>query len=139
MKTIVCAVDESPGAAEAVAVAAALSQALGLRLVLAHIVDGDRRGNGVGVPGVQAQQAGQRLLERVAYTHRLERGADRRAEVGDRASELSRIAGEEAAVVILVGSNTRHRRRRSLMSRLSSELRSTAPCPVVIVPPRPRR
>jgi nucleotide-binding universal stress UspA family protein len=139
MKTIVCAVDESPGAAEALIVAAGLSNDLGLRLVLAHVVDGHRRTNGVGIGGKRAQEGGQRLLERVAHTHSLKRGADRRAEVGDRASELSRIAGEEAAAVIVVGSRSRSRRRRSLMSRLSAELKDTAPCPVLVVPPRPRR
>ena len=139
MQTIVCAVDESPGAAEAVSVAAGLSKDLRLRLVLAHVVDGHRRTNGVGMGSVQARQGGQRLLERVAVNHSLESASDRRAEVGDRVSELSRIAGEEAAVVIVVGSRSRHRRRRNLVSRLSAELRSTAPCPVVVVPPRPRR
>jgi nucleotide-binding universal stress UspA family protein len=139
MQTIMCAVDESPGAAEAVAVAARLSKDLRLRLVLAHVADGCRHTNGVGNGGVQAQEEGRRLLERAALKHSLESAADRRAEVGDRASELSRIAGEEAAVVILVGSRTGYRRRRSLMSRLSSELRSTAPCPVVVVPPHPLR
>jgi nucleotide-binding universal stress UspA family protein len=139
MKTILCAVDESPGAAEAVAVASGLSNDLGLRLVLAHVVDGYRRTNGGAIGGAQSQQGGQRLLERVARKHNLESAADRRTEVGDRASELSRIAGEEAAVVIVVGSRSRYRRRRSLMSRLSTELRSTAPCPIVVVPPRPRR
>ena len=139
MKTIVCAVDESPGAAEAIAVASGLSNDLGLRLVLAHVVDGYPPTNGMTMGGIQAQDGGQRLLERIARTHSLEGGADRRAEVGDRASELSRIAGEEAAAVIVLGSHSRSRRRRSLMSRLSAELRSTAPCPVVVVPPRPRR
>jgi predicted AAA+ superfamily ATPase len=52
------------------------------------------------VDGVEAQQGGQRLLERIARKHSLESRADHRAEVGDRASELSRIAGEEAAAVI---------------------------------------
>lgn len=137
MQTIVCAVDESPGAAEAVSVAAGLSKDLRLRLVLAHVVDG--RTNGVGTGGVLARQEGQRLLERVALNHSLESAADRRAEVGDRVSELSRIASEEAAVVIVVGSRSRYRRRRNLVSRLSAELRSTAPCPVLVVPPRPRR
>jgi nucleotide-binding universal stress UspA family protein len=139
LQTIVCAVDESPGAAEAIAVAAALSEGLGLRLVLAHVVDGYRRTNGVDLGGVQGHRCGQRLLERVAQTHSLESTADRRAEVGDRASELSRIAGEEAAVVIVVGSRGRYRDRRGRLSRLSAELRSTAPCPVVVVPPHPRR
>jgi nucleotide-binding universal stress UspA family protein len=139
MQTILCAVDESPGAAEAIAVAAGLSKGLGLRLVLAHVVDGYRRTNGVDTDRLQAHRAGQLLLERVACEHGLQRGADRRAEVGDRASELSRIAGEEAAVVIVVGSRVRYRRRPSRMSRLSAELSSTAPCPVLVVPPRPRR
>jgi nucleotide-binding universal stress UspA family protein len=139
MQTIVCAVDESPGAAEAVSVAAGLSKDLRLRLVLAHVVDGHRHTNGLGMGGVEAQEEGRRLLEQVALKHGLESAADRRAEVGDRVSELSRIAGEEAAVVILVGSRPGYRRRRSLMSRLSAELRSTAPCPVVVIPPRPRR
>jgi nucleotide-binding universal stress UspA family protein len=43
------------------------------------------------------------------------------------------------AVMIVLGSHNRSRGRRNLMSRLSAELRSTAPCPVVVVPPRPRR
>jgi nucleotide-binding universal stress UspA family protein len=132
-------VDESPGAAEAVSVAAGLSKDLRLRLVLAHVVDGYRRSNGVRMGDAQAEEEGRRLLVRVALKHSLEAAADRRAEVGDRVSELSRIAGEEAAVIIVVGSRSRYRRRRSLVSRLSAELRSTAPCPVVVVPPRRRR
>jgi nucleotide-binding universal stress UspA family protein len=139
MKTILCAVDESPGAAEAVAVASGLSNDLGLRLVLAHVVDGYRHTNGIAMGGIKAQEGGRRLLERIARTHSLAGSADRRAEVGDRASQLSRIAGEEAAAMIVLGSHNRSRGRRNLMSRLSAELRSTAPCPVVVVPPRPRR
>jgi nucleotide-binding universal stress UspA family protein len=139
LQTIVCAVDESPGAGEAVEVAAALSSGLGLRLVLAHVVDGYRRADGVGTRDAQADRRGQRLLERVVRNHRFEPGADRRVEVGDRASELSRIAGEEVAVVIVVGSCGRYRRGRGRLSRLSAELNSTAPCPVVVVPRRPRR
>ena len=138
MQAIVCGVDESLGAAEAIEVAAVLSEGLGLRLVLAHVVDGYRRTNGVDV-GLQGHREGQRLLERIARKLSLEPEVDYRAEVGDRGSELSRIAAEEAAAVIVVGSRSRSRRRRSLISRLSAELRSTAPCPVVVVPPRPRR
>jgi nucleotide-binding universal stress UspA family protein len=136
MRAIVCAVDESPGAAEAVAVAAGLSKDLGLRLVLAHVADGYRRADGaLGADGVQAQEGGQRLLERVARGHNLQSAADLRVEVGDRASELLRIAGEEAAVVIVVGSRSQSRRRRTLVSGLSAELRSMELCPVLVVPP----
>jgi hypothetical protein len=88
----VCAVDESPGAAEAIAVAAGLSKGLGPRLVLAHVIDGCRHTNCPDTGSVQAHRTGQLLLERIARGHKLERGADRRAEVGDRASELSRVA-----------------------------------------------
>jgi nucleotide-binding universal stress UspA family protein len=139
MQTIVCAVDESPGAAEAIAVAAVLSKDLGLRLVLAHVVDGYRRTNGADPGSAQPHRAGQRLLDRVARKHSLENGADRRVEVGNRASELSRVAGEEAAVAIVVGSRGRNWRGRGRMTRLSTELRSTARCPVVVVPLPPRR
>ena len=139
IKTILCAVDESSGAAEAVVVASGLSNDLGLRLVLAHVVNGYRRTNDAGMDDAQAQQVGLRLLARIAQTYGLDGSAECRAEVGDRASELSRIAGEEAAALIVLGSHRRARRWRSLMSRLSAELTSTAPCPVVVVPPRPRR
>src|SRR5438105_2002402 len=124
MQAIVCAVDESLGAAEAIEVAAALSEGLGLRLVLAHVVDGYRRTNGVDV-GLQGHREGQRLLERIARRHNLESAVDRRAEVGDFASQLSRIAGEAAAVVLVIGSRSRDRRGRGRLSRLSAELRST--------------
>jgi nucleotide-binding universal stress UspA family protein len=139
MKTILCAVDGSPGAAEAVTVAAGLSKDLGLRLVLAHVADSQRAMTTVGACRVQAQEQGQQLLDRLVHQHSLDGATDRRSETGDRASELSRIAGEEAAAVIVVGSRSQSRRRRSLMSRLTAELRAIAPCPVVVVPPRPRR
>jgi nucleotide-binding universal stress UspA family protein len=138
MRTIMCAVDESPGAAETIEGAAGLSKGLGLRLVLAHVVEGHRRTNGLQMGALEAHQAGSRLLERIALKHNLE-PTDRRVDVGDRASELSRIAGEEAAVVIVAGSRGRYRRGRARLSRLSAELRSTAPCPVVVVPPHWRR
>ena len=139
MPTIVCAVDESPGAAEAITVAVDLSKRLGLRLVLAHVVEGHRRTKGADPDGGQVHTTGQRVLEQVTRKHNLESGTDRRTEAGDRARELSRIASEEAAAVIVIGSRGRHRRRPGRLSRLSAELRSTAPCPVVVVPPRPRR
>jgi nucleotide-binding universal stress UspA family protein len=137
MKTIVCAVDKSPGAAEALRIAAGLSKGLGLRLVLAHVAEGFRLPDGTaGVTGLQAQRAGQRLLEHLAREHVLSGDADRRAEVGERASELARIASEEAAALIVVGSRTQGRRRRRLLSGLAAELNGTAPCPVLVVPPR---
>ena len=136
MKTIVCAVDSSPGAAEAVKIAAGLSRDLGLRLVLAHVAEGYRLADAAdSVTGRQAQERAQRLLAQLAQEQGLNSDADVRAEAGDRASELARIAGEEAAAVIVVGSRSRGRRRHRPLSGLAVELNGTAPCPVLVVPP----
>jgi two-component system, NarL family, sensor histidine kinase UhpB len=78
LQTIVCGVDESPGAVEAIAVATGPSKGLGLRLVLGHVFDGYRGTNGVDLGGVRGHRAGQWLLERVAREHSLDSAADRR-------------------------------------------------------------
>jgi nucleotide-binding universal stress UspA family protein len=88
---------------------------------------------------VQERDSGRRLLDQVTRDHNLDGGADCRAEAGDRVSELARIAAEEGAVLIVVGSGGRARRGRGRLSRLSTDLRSTAPCPVFVVPPSRRR
>jgi hypothetical protein len=75
LQTIVCDVDESPGAVEAIAVAAGPSKVLGLRLVLGHVFDGYRGTNGVDLGGVRGHRAGQWLLERVAREHSLDSAA----------------------------------------------------------------
>jgi nucleotide-binding universal stress UspA family protein len=139
MATIVCAVDDSPGAAVAVAVAKELAAALDLRLILAHVAHGYRLDSGgESLTGVQGRRGGARLLERLVGEHGLRGGAEQRVEVGDPVEELSRIAREEAAAVMVVGSRTRGLRRR-LQSTLAGELAQTAPCPVLVVPPASRR
>jgi nucleotide-binding universal stress UspA family protein len=140
MRTIMCAVDGSPGAAEAVRVAAALRQSLGLRLVLTHVADGYRLPDGpAGISGVKAQEGAERLLERVAREHGIDGDADRRAEVGDRVQELARVAHEEAAALIVVGARRQGRRGRRLLSGLATGLTGISSCPVVVVPPPARR
>ena len=124
MKTIVCAVDESLEAAEALKVATRLSDDLHLRLVIAHVA--------VGSDLASSESA----LDRIVRGHGLDGCADRRAEVGDRESELARIASEEAAAMIVVGSRSGERRRR--VSGLITELSATSPCPVMVVPPPSR-
>jgi len=135
--TIVCGIDDSPGAAEALRVARTLSTTLNLRLVLAHIADGWNTGVDEGVATSQARRGGDRLLERAAGEPALR--AERRVEVGDPAEALAQIAAEEAATVIVVGSRRQGRLRPGLRSGLAGELAASAPCPVVIVPPPLRR
>jgi nucleotide-binding universal stress UspA family protein len=134
--TIVCGIDDSPGAVAALRVARTLSADLKLRLVLAHVAAGWSAGADESLTTNQARQGGDRLLERAAREHDLQ--AERRVEVGEPAQALARIAAEEAATLIVVGSRRQGRLRPGLRSGLAGELAASAPCPVVIVPP-PRR
>ena len=135
MGTIVCAVDDSPEAEEALRVAARLSSDAGLRLVAAHV---EERAD-AGSDHRSAEQRGRQLLDRLLARQGLNGNADKRVEVGERASELARVAREEAASVILVGSRRRHWWRGRRMSSLTADLAATATCPVVVVPPVARR
>lgn len=131
MGTLVCAVDDSPEAAEALRVAARLSRDAGLRLVVVHVED--TVGAGSALRGT-APQRGRQFLDRLLAMQDLNGGVDRRVEVGAPAKELARVAAEEAASLILVGSR-RRRWWRSRTSSLTADLSATAGCPVVIVPP----
>ena len=134
--TIVCAFNDSPGAVEAVRVANALSAGFGVRLVLAHAAGGFSDA-AESLSTVRALQGGARLLERTAHEHKL--AAEQRVEAGEPAEVLSRIAAEERATVIVVGSRRQGRRRAKLRSVLAEDLAATASCPVVVVPPPRRR
>jgi nucleotide-binding universal stress UspA family protein len=132
MATIVCAVDESPGAREALRTASALSSALGLRLVLAHVAKRLRH------PAAPAQAAardrGASLLLRLCAEYGLDGRTEWRVEVGDCATELARIAAEEAAAVIVLGARGPRRLRQGVVGDLATELKGTSSCPVVVVP-----
>lgn len=138
--TVVCGVNESRGARHAARVAGALSEQLGLRLVLAHVVDGFTVADGTvgddeSVTTVQARKGGKRLLDQLAGEQRLRR-ADQRIEVGDPAERLAQIAAEERAALILVGARAQGRRwRPTLRSDLSRDLALVTSCPVLVVPP----
>lgn len=132
MGTIVCAVDDSPEAEEALRVAVRLSADAGLRLVVAHVQEPGDAGGSNHRP---AEEHGRQLLERLLASHGLNGDADRRVEVGERASELARVAAEEAASVIVVGSRRRHWWQGRRTSKLTADLAATAACPVMVVPP----
>jgi len=134
--TIMCGINDSPGAAEALRVAETLSSDLNVRLVLAHVASGWAGGGDESLTTSQARHGGNRLLERAAREHNL--AAEQRVEVGEPAEALARIAAEEAATLIVVGSRRQGWRRASLRSGLAGELVSIAACPVVVVPPRQR-
>jgi nucleotide-binding universal stress UspA family protein len=138
--TVVCGVNESRGARDAARVAGALSEQLGLRLVLAHVVDGftvvdGTVGDDESVTTTQAREGGKRLVDRLVAEQHIN-GADQRIEVGDAAERLAEIAADERAALILVGARGQGRRwRPTLRSDLSRDLARVTSCPVLVVPP----
>ena len=142
--TIVCGVTDSEAGRSALALAAELSERLGLRLVLVHVADGiaPLDVNGAGSESVSTPTDGkgaERLVARLAAEHGVAKSAEWRSAVGDPAALLGRIAAEEAADLIVVGSRTRGRLRRGLESRLARQLETETPVPVLIAPPQTRR
>src|SRR5690348_16822474 len=103
--TLLCAVTDGAENDDAVAQAVALSERLGLRLVLAHVVD-RVASPGDGDESVTMRgdhEAAERELAELAQDHQVSATADRRVVVGDPSALLAQIAGEEAADVIVVG------------------------------------
>jgi nucleotide-binding universal stress UspA family protein len=139
--TVVCVVSDGAENDDAVEQAIAFSERLGLRLVLAHVVEGiTTLGHGDESVTMKAErEAAERLLADLARDHRIEETAERRVAVGDPASVLGQIASEEAADVIVIGARTRGWRRRHLDSRLAEELETETPLAVLIAAPRGRR
>lgn len=133
--TIVCAVDDSPEAAEALRAAVRLSDDAGLRLVAVHVAERADEGSN---HRAAAEGHGRQLLDRVLAAQGPNGRVDKRVEVGEPASELARVAAEEAASVIMLGSRRHTWRHRSSASRLTADLAATAVCPVVVVPPPAR-
>src|SRR6188474_2775178 len=138
--TLVCAVTEGEESADALALGAELSKRLGLRLVLAHALDGPGQvGSGAGVESVSQKadrQGAEQRLARLAGEHGVGDRAERRVAVGDPPALLGRIAAEEAADLIIVGSRARGRLRRGLESSLARQLETETRVPVLIAPPR---
>jgi nucleotide-binding universal stress UspA family protein len=140
--TIVCGVDDTEEGRRALELAAELSERLGLRLVLAHVVEGISSLDVDGDESVtmkDSRDGAARLVARLAAEHGLADRGEQRSGVGDAATLLGQIAAEEAADVILVGARSRGRLRRGFESRLADRLESATTVPVVIAPPRTRR
>jgi nucleotide-binding universal stress UspA family protein len=132
-ETIVCAINESTGAEEALRAASRLARRLDMRLLAVHVVEDPALS-----PAArrEARAGGMRLVDRVLAEQGVPE-ADRRVAIGDPAEHLGRIAEEEGAELVVVGSKPHGRRLRPpLRSRLSTELPQVTPIPVVVVPPQ---
>jgi nucleotide-binding universal stress UspA family protein len=140
--TVLCGVNDSPGARNAARVAGAISKRLELRLVLVHVADAftladGSAGKDESVTTIQARSGGNRLLDQLTAEQGL-RGVEQRLEVGDPAERLAQVAAEERAALILVGARAQRRRWWStLRSDLSRDIAGVTPCPVLVVPLAP--
>jgi nucleotide-binding universal stress UspA family protein len=124
--TILCGVNDSQSARDALQLAAALSERLRARLVVAHVASGE-----------SIDQA-ERLVSRLILEAAPAGQADTRVAAGDRAARLAQIAAEEGADLIIVGSGGAGRLSLRAGSTMASELESATSCPVVIAPPQTR-
>jgi nucleotide-binding universal stress UspA family protein len=137
MRSIVCGVDGSQEAAAALHEAIRLSERLGLRLVVVHVVAPARPAPMFGAAALPSLgdelAAGERLVDRL-----LERAgiadAERRVVYGYPAERLAAIADEEHADFVVVGSRGRGAFRSMLLGSVSVELCTGGGRPVVVVP-----
>lgn len=142
--TLVCCVDDSADGRRALETAVELSDRLDLRLVLAHAGSGIEPiaadADGAESVSMKANREGAaRLLTRLAAEYGIADRAERRSGTGDAATVIGRIAADEGADLIVVGSRARGRLRRGLESRLGEQLASETPVPVLIAPPAESR
>lgn len=106
--TIVCVIDDLDAANAALQVARRLADRFDARILLVSIT-----------PGTEA---------------RLGVDEEQRVAAGDPAEAVARIATDEAADLIVLGSR-RGLRAGTLRSGLAEDLAATARCPVVVAPP----
>jgi nucleotide-binding universal stress UspA family protein len=134
--TVLCGVTDSSEGRGAAQLAGALSDRLGLRLVLAHVVDVHPSAH-ESLAARQGETGAARVLQGVARDLGL-RDVGIRVVKGDRAEQLAWVAAEEGADLIVLGSRAGGFRDRQLRCRLAGELESETSTPVVIAHPRRR-
>jgi nucleotide-binding universal stress UspA family protein len=134
--TIVCGVTVTDEGRAAAQLAGALGERLGLRLVLAHVVDMPV-GAGESLTARQGVSGAERALSELVD----EVGGDVEARilVGPRVEGLAQIAAEEGADLIVLGSRKGGLRGGRLRCTLAQELEAATPAPIVIAPPQTRR
>jgi len=139
--SIVCGVDSSEDARAVLSTAAGLADRLGLRLVVAHVVQSPV--TAAPSPGMMSRpfqeldipaqvDGGTRLVDRVLEEAGLE-DAERRVVYGFPADRLADLADAEEAELIVVGSRGRGPFKAAFLGSVSNELIGVARTPVLVV------
>ena len=137
---IVCGVDDTIGAQRAAAVAAELAADLARPLTLVHVARGDSKFPYGDAPRRErrhhaAWQHGHALAADLSDHYRVHTEMQERIEAGDPAVQLARVAEEERAALLVVGSRGRGQLISALLGSVSHSLEGLVPCPLVVVPP----
>lgn len=140
-RSIVCGIDASDGARVALRVAARLAEELGLRLVVASVVQPQASPAGFGPTAHQLARlpldtlltSGEALVDRILDEEHLV-DAERRVVFGFTADRLADLADDESAELIVVGSRGRSGFKAAWLGSVSSDLIGVARCPVLVVP-----
>jgi nucleotide-binding universal stress UspA family protein len=127
--SVVCGVDGSKLARRAARHAADLARRLSARLVLTHVYRPRRSPR---APG-PARRAAHRLLDEALLALPPGTDAELRLERGDTAEQLRRVARDEHAEVVAVGSRARGHLPTLLSGSVGGDLGVSAPAPVLIV------
>ena len=143
-ETIVCGVDDDGRAEDAAVAACRLAEAMGKRLVLAHVTRAVQRVSGGAAhpeTSLAADRSPDLLTERAARLlgHVRSLVSDRvdvrmMLRRGHTVDELIDIIGDVNAGAVVVATRGRGLVRAALMGSVAQELTSRSPCPVVAVP-----
>ena len=139
---IVCAVDGSAAAGDAVAVAAGLAGLLELELLLLHVVEPEPAVTVAASPYHYAPAprralpvaAGRRFLDGVADRLPYSGFVERRVESGDPASVIPGVAENNEAALLVTGTRGRGSIASAILGSVSTAAVSRATCPVMVVP-----
>jgi nucleotide-binding universal stress UspA family protein len=151
-RCIVCGIDDTDHGLTVARVAARLSRALDVRVVLVHVapvrlpllapVPGATPSTlapeqaepvEMRVPQEPTDESASSLLERTAEVERLV-GAQLRPECGDPSERVLAVSEQEGAELIVVGSRRRGSLATMLLGSVSHAVVNRAACPVVVVP-----
>jgi len=127
--TIVCGVDDTDTSARASDAAQNLGDDLGAHIIYAHAVPSE--------PESQATNAS--VFQSKPPTVDPRNQSDLRLLTGAPEQALSRLAEEEKAALVVVGSRSRGTLASAVFGSVSAHLPDVAPCPTMIVPRRARR